>query len=140
MTLTELEKAKPGPSVGHIRHGGAQLIDTDITKGIVPESSNLAAEDTDVYVITDSRGRADIAIGLEHIHDGRADLGIEAIDRGSLSDPSYMQKVVVEAMHQSGVQIADLNPEVADVDEKALPQAGFQPDESGDTYTFSLAA
>lgn len=140
MTLTELEKAKPGPSVGHIRHGGGQLIDTDITRGIVPESSDLAAEDADVYVTTDSQGRADIAIGLEHIHDGQADLGIEALDGESLSDPSFMQKVVVEAMHQSGVQLASVNPEVAAVPEEALSQAGFHPDPSGETYTLSLAA
>ncbi len=141
MTLTELENAKPGPSVGRIRHGGGQLIDTNITKGVVPESSDLAADDAEVYVTTNSAGQGDIAIGLEHIHEGEADLGIEAINGEALSrDPSFMQKLVVEAMHQSGVQCASLDPEVAAIPEADLPQVGFQPDPSGETYTLSLAA
>ncbi len=140
MTLTELDNAKPGRSVGNIRHGSGQLIDTDITRGIVPESSGLAADDAKVYVATDSAGRADVAIGLEHIHDGEADLGIETFDGNDLNDLPFAQKLVLEAMRQSGVRLVSLNPEVAAIPEEALPQVGFQPDPSGETYTFSLAA
>jgi hypothetical protein len=139
MTLTELENVKPGRSVGHIRHGGGQLIDTDITRGVVPESSNFAANDAEIYVATDSLGHADVAIGLEHIHDGEADLGIETFD-GKTLDPSFAQKLVIEAMHQSGVRLASLDPNMAAITEEALPQVGFQPDPAGENYTLSLAA
>jgi hypothetical protein len=140
MTLTELAMAKPGKTLGHIRHGRGQLTDTDIAVGVVPESSTLSAEDARVYVTTDSRGRAAAAIALENIHDGHADLGIEALDEKALADSAFTQKLVVEAMRQSGVDYATLSPQVATIPRDALPQVGFHADPSGDTYSFSLAA
>lgn len=139
MTLTELAMAKPGETVGHVRHGGGQLIDTDVARGLVPESSDLAAKDARVYVATNSLGGADVVIGLEHIRDGEAELGIEAVQRGALRDPVFMQRLVIEAMAQSGVQHVSLDPGLATVPKEALPRIGFYPDASGDTYNFSTA-
>ena len=139
MTLTELAMAKPGETLGHVRHGGGQLTETDVTRGVMPESSDLAASDARVFVTTDALGRPDVIIGMQHIHDGKAELGIETIERGSLKDPSFMQKLVVDAMARSGVEHVSLDPQVVAVPERILPQAGFQPDAAGEAYTFSVA-
>lgn len=140
MTSTELELVKPGETVGHIRCGGGQLIDIDIAEGVAPEASTLAAEDSRVFVTTDSMGHADVAVGLEHIHDGQAVIGIEAAGGRSLQDPEFVQKLLKEVMAKSEVSRASINPQAAPIPEEALPRIGFIPDATGEAYTFSLAA
>jgi hypothetical protein len=132
MTLTDLEKVKPGPSVGHIRHGRGQLIDIDVARGIVPESSDLADEDARVFVTTDNAGAVDVAIGLENIAEGEADLAILNLD----GDPLFNRKLMTEVMRQSDVRVGNLNPELADAPAPVLQAMGFQQGPSGD-YTFA---
>lgn len=135
MTLTELAEAKPGDPLGSIRHGGGQLIDTPVAKGILPEPHG----DLEVLVALDNMGRPEAAVGIENIQDGQGDLGIE-IQEGGTTDPIFMQRLVVQAMEQSGVKCAVLDPEATTVPKEILPKAGFHADASGESFTFLRAA
>ena len=141
MTSTELALVTPGETVGYIRHGGAQITETDITLGTAPDTSTLAAEDARVFVTTDDMGKPDIAVGYEGIHDGQAVIGIESISGRGLEETSFVQRLITETMAKSNVKLASLSPNaVASIPKEALPQIGFHLDDSGEDYTFSLTA
>ncbi|HVX48112.1 MAG TPA: hypothetical protein VHA05_02030 [Candidatus Saccharimonadales bacterium] len=130
---------RPGETVGSIRHGGGQLVEIDIAEGIAPAASTLTAPDAKAFVATDSMGNAEVAIGLEDIHDGHATIGIESVTGRGL-DVILTQKLVIDAMARAEVKHATISPQVASIPKEALPQIGFLPDGAGEDYTLSLAA
>jgi hypothetical protein len=139
MTLTELGSVEPGDPLGAFRYNaGAAVIDSTINEGIAPQSSSLAAGDAEAYVAIDDTGREIAAVGLEHIHDGQAELGIES-RRGSIeNNPTLMRSVIRSAMKRSGVTVGTLDSELVDmldIPEDRWKEIGFLPDSSGN-YTF----
>ena len=139
MTLTELGSVEPGDPLGSVRYqAGAALVESPLKEGVAPESSSLSAEDAHSYVVTDDMGHPVVALGIQHIHDGRAELGLESRIGDLESHVSLMRSVVRDAMHRNGVQVGVVGPELVDmldVPQDKWRDMGFLPDSSG-AYTF----
>ncbi len=142
MTLTELGSVEAGDPLGLIRYqAGAALAESPLKEGVAPKSSSLSAEDAQSYVVTDDMGNPLVALGLQHIHDGRAELGLESRSGNLESHVSLMRGVVRDAMRRNGIKIGHLDPELVDmldVPADQWQQIGFAPDSSGH-YTFTGA-
>ncbi len=136
MTLTQLADARPGALLGNIRHGGGQVIETAAVEGILPDPHG----DLEVLLALDSMGKTEMAVGVENIHDGIGEVGIEIPEGKDIKDPILMNRIITMAMERSGVKHGSLNPKVATLPKDILPKVGFYPDPAGDTYTLSLAA
>lgn len=139
MTLTELGSVEAGDPLGSIRYqAGAVLVESPLKEGIAPKSSSLSAEDAHSYVVTDDMGNPVVALGLQHIHDGRAELGLESRSGNLESHVSLMRGAVRDGMRRNGVQVGVVGPELVDmldVPQDKWQAMGFLPDSSG-AYTF----
>lgn len=142
MTLTELENVKLGDPLGIVRYNaGGAIVDSTLQRGIAPESSSLATDDAETYVATDDFGQRVAVVALKHIHDGKAELGVESIDSSIGSNTELMRSVIRTAMQRNGVTVGTLDPELVDlldVPPEQWQNIGFLPDDSGH-YTFTGA-
>jgi hypothetical protein len=133
--LTEqLGNVEPGTPLGSITYneGGRVYTDTYLNKGVVPESSDLGAEDTRVYVATDEAGQALAAIAFEHIRGGEAELIITSRDESARKNIDLMRGVIGGGMARNSLQLVHLSPDLSDMTADALHQVGFQSEENSD--------
>jgi hypothetical protein len=70
---------------------------------------------------------------LEIVNDDAAEI-IFAVDG---ADPTLIRRLIGEAVSRSNVLTATVDAEQVDQTPATLEAAGFQPDASGNTYTFA---
>ncbi len=133
MTSQELSSVEAGEPLGTFRYkAGAAVVESVLNEGVVPKGSHLSGPDTETFVATDDFDRPLAAVALEDIHGGEAKLGVRSLEPGMESQTSFMRAVIQQAMHESGVHVATLEPELAD--DVPVEQFGFNDQE--EHYTF----
>jgi len=125
-----LEAIEPGESLGQLKHTsptfGTVRVLCEFREGVIPQNSELSARAA--YVATDiARGDEQVVIAVENRADGEAVIDVEPLTTEAESDTELLQGVMRQALAQSRLQYATLNPAspLAELPPQILQAAGF---------------